>query len=57
MKTNRATQIRRSPFEAKVAFARATTAPGGMGFGALAVGATAVGAVAIGVLAIRKLAF
>ena len=54
MKTNRATQTRRSPFEAQVAFARATTALRGVGFGALAVGA--VGAVAIGALAIRKLA-
>ena len=53
MKTNRATQTRRSPFEAQVAFARATTALRGVGFGALAVGA--VGAVAIGALAIRKL--
>jgi hypothetical protein len=42
MKTNRATQrTGRSPFEAQVAFVRATTA---------------VGAVAIGALAIRKLA-
>ena len=56
MKTDRATRTRRSPFEAQVTFARATTALGGMGFGALAVGATAVGAVAIGAMAIRKLA-
>ena len=53
MKTSRVTQTRRSPFEAQVAFARATTALRGVGFGALAVGA--VGAVAIGALAIRKL--
>src|ERR671916_699821 len=53
MKTNRATQTRRSPFEAQVAFARATTALRGVGFGALAVGA--VGAVASGAQDFRTL--
>jgi|ERR671917_496615 hypothetical protein len=54
MKTNRATQARRSPFEARVVFAQVVTGIGAVGFGTLAVGAVAIGASAIRKLAIRR---
>jgi hypothetical protein len=54
MKTNRATQARRSPFEARVGFAQVVTGIGAVGFGTLAVGAVAIGASAIRKLAIRR---